>query len=206
MPLHEGGRDANLTLPDAVHPSRFPPCALVLVALLGAACVRPAQRVDPIPPRAVAWPERPALETEGRAIAEGYRIALGTLDRYLRYRQQAAGLPAALTCPAPTGSAWARTSTDVEALRERGNLLFRRVQTASVDEALWREQRTLAVTARVLAGLGDDVAWARTEIDLIDPQGNGGRAVQPLDRAWSTWQETAARLGAAPAPRPGGCT
>lgn len=177
--------------------------------LLAGACVRPADRAAPSPvaPQSLP-PEFDTWNREAQGMLSDALKSLRTFDVFMAFRATAATDAASRTSPEldwdpPTSADWNEATHVAQGLQARADQLFQAVSTAHLDASLWREQRTLAEGCRALVDLGAALAAYRQRVDVLPP-GNARDAVDPLDRAWAQWTDSAARWGLSRA-EPIGC-
>jgi hypothetical protein len=165
-------------------------------ALLAAtACVQ--QPARPLATPAPAAPEFAAWTNEAQAMLSDTLQALRTFDVFQAFRESTAvqatqRLPNELVWDPPTGAAWDEATHVTRGLGGRAEQLFKAVTTASLDPALWREQRVLADSTHTLLDLGGALGAYRARIDLLLP-GDAAGAMGLLDAAWAQWDTAAAR-------------
>ena len=168
------------------------------LSVIATACGHVTQRVLPTlttssPPELDSWRELIQV-----MLSEGLE-ALRTFDVFAAYRVATAPgsalrLPSELAWDPPTGKAWDAATRISAGLHGRADQLFIAITTASIDPSLWRTQRDMADITHGLVDLGDALRAYRNKIDRLPP-GDASSALELLDKAWTQWEATAARMG-----------
>jgi len=161
---------------------------LSAIAALATACSRVVATRPPAA-SAVLPAEFDRWNQEAQGILSDGLQTLRTFDDFQAFR--AGNASAGLAWDPPTGAAWDEATHVARGLHGRAEQLFRVVTTATLDQTVWREQRSLADATHNLLDLGDALGAYRDRVDTLPP-GDAAGGLELLEAAWSQWDTAAA--------------
>jgi len=136
---------------------------------------------------------------EAHGILSDVLQSLRTFDVFQAFRVSTAATSGSrlvneLAWDPPTGAAWDEATHVARGAHGRAEQLFQAITLATVDPALWREQRAVADAAHDLLDLADALAAYSDRLGALPP-GDASSALGLLDRAWRQFDAAAARWG-----------
>jgi len=171
--------------------------------VLGTAWVGAAACARPSPPSSAPAAALPAdfdrWNQQGQGILSDVLASLRTFDSFQAFRvstaaQSSMRMGSELAWDPPTSAAWDEATHVARGVRARAEQLIQAITVASVDPALWREQRATADAAHDLLDLGDALGAYGDRLGPLPP-GDASTALGALDKAWRQWEAAADRWG-----------